>query len=83
MTREYTAFFGNTSNAVAQINATMARVNAVFEQEFNLHLNVITAPNLIFTNAATDPFSPAAQFARGKFKFRLKPKNFLKQKSEL
>lgn len=42
----------------------MTRVNAVFEQEFNLHLNVITAPNLIFTNAATDPFSPAAQFCK-------------------
>ena len=64
VTGEYTAFFGNTSNAVAQINATMTRVNAVFEQEFNLHLNVITAPNLIFTNASTDPFSPAAQFCK-------------------
>jgi hypothetical protein len=57
VTGEYTTYFGGTANALAQINATLTRVNGVFEQEFNLHLNMVNAPNLIFTNAGTDPYS--------------------------
>ncbi|MBU8883233.1 T9SS type A sorting domain-containing protein [Kaistella sp. DKR-2] len=64
VTGEYTTYFNGTAGALAQINATMTRVNGVFEQEFNLHLNVINAPNLIFTDAATDPFSPASEFCK-------------------
>lgn len=59
VTGEYTAYFGGAANALTQINATLTRVNGVFEQEFNLHLNMVNAPNLIFTNAATDPYSDA------------------------
>lgn len=59
VTGEYTASFGGSAGALAQMNATMTRVNGVFEQEFNTHLNIINAPNLIFTDAATDPFSPS------------------------
>ncbi|UKB79235.1 zinc-dependent metalloprotease [Chryseobacterium sp. MEBOG07] len=57
VTGEYTAYFGGVAGALAQINATLSRVNGVFEKEFNLHVNAIDAPNLIFTNAATDPYS--------------------------
>lgn len=57
VTGEYTNYFGGTANALAQINATLTRVNGVFEQEFNLHLNMVSAPNLIFSNPATDPYS--------------------------
>ncbi|MCW1963327.1 zinc-dependent metalloprotease [Chryseobacterium viscerum] len=57
VTGEYTAYFGGVSGALTQINATLSRVNGVFEKEFNVHLNAINAPNLIFTNAATDPYS--------------------------
>ncbi|RXM40172.1 hypothetical protein BOQ62_07610 [Chryseobacterium sp. CH21] len=57
VTGEYTAYFGGTAGALTQINATLSRVNGVFEKEFNLHVNAIDAPNLIFTNAATDPYS--------------------------
>ncbi|MFZ4930845.1 reprolysin-like metallopeptidase [Chryseobacterium sp. Mn2064] len=57
VTGEYTAYFGGVAGALTQINATLTRVNGVFEQEFNLHVNAIDAPNLIFTNAATDPYS--------------------------
>lgn len=59
VTGEYGAYFGGVAGALTQVNATMTRVNGVFEQEFNLHLNVINAPNLIFTNASTDPYSTA------------------------
>ncbi len=64
VTGEYTSYFGSVANALAQINATMTRVNGVFEQEFNLHLNVVNAPNLIFTNASTDPYSNASQMCK-------------------
>jgi len=64
VTGEYGAYFGSAAAALAQINATMTRVNGVFEQEFNLHLNVINAPNLIFTNASTDPYSAAASMCK-------------------
>jgi len=57
VTGEYTTYFGGVAGALAQINATLSRVNGVFEKEFNLHVNAIDAPNLIFTNAATDPYS--------------------------
>lgn len=57
VTGEYTAYFGGVGGALTQINATLSRVNGVFEREFNIHVNAITAPNLIFTDAATDPYS--------------------------
>ncbi|MCD9853920.1 M12 family metallo-peptidase [Epilithonimonas sp. JDS] len=64
VTGEYGAYFGSVAASLAQINATMTRVNGVFEQEFNLHLNVVNAPNLIFTNASTDPYSAASQMCK-------------------
>ncbi|MNK38221.1 Ser-Thr-rich glycosyl-phosphatidyl-inositol-anchored membrane family protein [compost metagenome] len=60
-TGEYTAYFGGVAGALTQINATMTRVNGVFEQEFNLHLNMVNAPALIFTTASSDPYSDASQ----------------------
>ncbi|WP_300670858.1 reprolysin-like metallopeptidase [Soonwooa sp.] len=56
-TGEYTQYFGGVPGALAQINATITRVSGVFEQEFNVHLNVIDKPNIIFTDPATDPYS--------------------------
>ncbi|MGV4415158.1 reprolysin-like metallopeptidase [Chryseobacterium sp. T1] len=56
-TGEYTNYFGGVTGALTQMNATMTRVNGVFEKEFNLHLNMVNAPGLIFTDAATDPYS--------------------------
>ncbi len=64
VTGEYGAYYGSAAGALTQINATMTRVNGVFEQEFNLHLNVINAPNLIFTNASTDPYSAASSMCK-------------------
>lgn len=61
VTGEYTAYFGGTAGALSAINATMSRVDGVFEQELNCHLNVINAPQLIFTDATTDPFSDATK----------------------
>lgn len=60
VTGEYTQFHGGTvAGALSAINATMTRVNGVFEKDFALHLNVQNYPNVIYTNAATDPYSDA------------------------
>ena len=58
-TGEYTAYHGGTvQGALTAMNATMTRVNGVFNRELALKL-IIIADNdkVIFTDAATDPYS--------------------------
>ena len=64
-TGEYTTYFGGTkANALAAMNNTMTRVNGVFEKDFAARM-VLIANNdaVIYTNAATDPYSPATQLS--------------------
>ncbi|WP_449389201.1 reprolysin-like metallopeptidase [Chryseobacterium lineare] len=66
VTGEYTTFHGGTvAGALAAINATMTRVNGVFEKDFALHLNLQNYTNVIFTDAASDPYSDATVPAPG------------------
>lgn len=58
VTGEYTQKFGGTvAGALTQINATMTRVNGVFEKDFALRLILQDFPNVIYTNSSTDPYS--------------------------
>ena len=57
MNAEYTQIFGSVAGAFTQINATMTRVNGVFEKDFAIHLNVLDLPQLIFTDPVTDPYT--------------------------
>ncbi|KMQ67114.1 propanediol utilization protein [Chryseobacterium sp. FH2] len=58
VTGEYTQKFGGTvAGALAQINATLTRVNGVFEKDFALHLNLQNYPNVIYTDGTSDPYS--------------------------
>ncbi len=65
VTGEYTTYFGGTAGALAQINATMTRVNGVFEKDFALKLILQNFPGLIYNNSNTDPYSPPATGANG------------------
>jgi hypothetical protein len=66
VTGEYTAFHGGTvAGALTAINATLTRVNFVFEKDFALHLNLQNYPNVIYTNALTDPYQDASTGATG------------------
>jgi subtilisin-like proprotein convertase family protein len=57
-TGEYGARFGSVAAALAQMNATMTRVNGVFEKDLAIHLNIIANNTaVIFTDATTDPYS--------------------------
>ncbi len=55
---EYTQYMGGTvEDALAGINATLTRVNEVFETDLGVTLELIPDNDLlIFTNANTDPF---------------------------
>lgn len=58
VTGEYTAYFGGTvAGALAGINATLTRVNEIFETDMGITFELVDATQLIYTNAATDPYS--------------------------
>ena len=61
-TGEYGTYFGGTvAGALAAMNATMTRVNGVYEMDMALHLNIIANNSaVIYTDAANDPYSDAA-----------------------
>lgn len=55
---EYTQYFGGTvADALTAINATITRVNEVFETDMAVTFEIVDADELIFTDAATDPYS--------------------------
>lgn len=56
---EYTAFYGGTvSGALAGMVTSLNRVNGVYEREVDIHMNLVANDTvLIFTNAATDPYT--------------------------
>ncbi|MFZ4931815.1 reprolysin-like metallopeptidase [Chryseobacterium sp. Mn2064] len=78
VTGEYTQFFATQAGlpatatddqkkaaALVAMNATLTRVNGVFEKDFALHLNLQNFPGIIYTNAATDPYSAAGPGVAG------------------
>ena len=55
---EYTAYHGGTvADALAAINATLTRVNEVFEVDLGVSLELVaTSDQVIYTDASSDPF---------------------------
>lgn len=66
-TGEYTTYFGGTkAAALAAMNATMTRVNGVFNKDLAVKLILIAnTEDLIYTNSTTDPYSNASTGADG------------------
>lgn len=66
-TGEYTTYFGGTvAGALAGMNATMTRVNAVMEKDLAVKLLLIAnTTSVIYLDAATDPYSDAAAGSAG------------------
>ncbi len=68
-TAEYANAFGATTAnpdptpVIAAMNATMTRVNGVYEKDISLHLNMIPNTSIIYYDATTDPYSDAANMA--------------------
>lgn len=65
---EYANHFGASSAAdvalvLAQFNATMTRVNGVFERDFAIHMNIVASTtNVIFYDPASDPYTTMANW---------------------
>lgn len=71
-TAEYTTYFGGVPQALAAMNATLTRVNGIFNRDLALHLYLIANNTiLLYTNATTDPFSPANSGADGAWNLEL------------
>lgn len=72
-TGEYATYFGGTvAGALAGMNTTMTRVNGIFNKDLALKLEIILNNNLIvYTNAATDPYSDATTGAKGGWNLEL------------
>lgn len=69
-TAEYSNYFGATSSAnvslvIAAMNATMTRVNGVYERDLALHFNMINNTSIIYYDVASDPYSDAATGSNG------------------
>ncbi|MFV5697164.1 reprolysin-like metallopeptidase [Flavobacterium sp. ZT3R17] len=66
-TGEYATYFGGTVNAaLVAMNATMTRVNGIFNKDLAIKLQIIANNTaIIYTNAATDPYSDATAGAGG------------------
>jgi subtilisin-like proprotein convertase family protein len=64
-TGEYGVYHGGTvAGALAAMNNTMTRCNGIFERDLAVKLLIIANNNLVvYTNAATDPYSPASGMA--------------------
>ena len=70
-TGEYTQVFGGRDKALQQINATLTRVNGIYEQDLAVHFNLVNKPELIYTDPATDPYSDADRGAGGNWSLEL------------
>ncbi len=67
-TAEYTAYHyvsDSIADALAAINTTLTRVNEVFETDMAVRFELVDAPDLIYTNANTDPYSNASTGVEG------------------
>jgi len=59
VTGEYSQYFGGTmTGAMGGINATMTRVNGVFEKDFAVQLILVdNNEDVVYLNASTDPYT--------------------------
>lgn len=72
-TGEYTSYFGGTkAGALAGMNATMTRVNGIYNRDLGVKLEIIPATeDLIFLDSTTDPYSNYSVGAKGTWSLQL------------
>lgn len=64
-TAEYTTFWGddddsngsNKEDALAAVVSTLNRVNEIYENEIQIHLELVTDTTLVYTDPMSDPFT--------------------------
>lgn len=71
-TGEYTQYFGGTvAGALTAMNATMTRVNGVFNKDLALKLILIDNTSIIYLDKTTDPYSDPSAGANGTWNLEL------------
>lgn len=71
-TSEYTTYFGGKTKALEAMNATLTRINGIFNRDLSLNLVLISnTTDLIFNDAENDPFSAAETGANGAWNLEL------------
>ena len=70
---QYTQYHGGSvAGALAGINATLTNVNAIFERDFGITLELIDNNDLIiYTDAATDPYTDSTELLNGELQTNL------------
>ncbi|MEK9612445.1 MAG: zinc-dependent metalloprotease family protein [Flavobacteriaceae bacterium] len=69
-TGEYTQFWGdnddsngtNQEDALGAVVSTINRISSVFEDELNIRLELVSNENLLYADAASDPFSSSSGY---------------------
>lgn len=57
VTGEYSDFHGGTTPLVlAAVNATMTRVNGVYEKDLAIHMNLVNNTTILYLDATSDPY---------------------------
>lgn len=57
VTGEYSAYHGGTTPSVlAAVNATLTRVNGVYEKDLAIHMNLVNNTTILYLNAGSDPY---------------------------
>lgn len=59
-TGEYTTWAGDQAQAVTYITATVNNVTAIYERDITVRFTLVTNNNILFTDAATDPYATTA-----------------------
>ncbi|HTE29302.1 MAG TPA: zinc-dependent metalloprotease family protein [Chryseolinea sp.] len=78
-TGEYARYFGGTVVfALAAMNASLTRVNGIFETDFGVHMNMIANNDrLIYLDSATDPYTSDVRLAFSDFRWITEVSNTL------
>lgn len=64
-TAEYTSWAGGQANALTHLTISINNVNAIYNRDLNVTLNIVSPPSIRFTNAATDPYPGGNVFLDG------------------
>jgi len=56
-TGNFTQYYGSADGVLAALNTIEFELNKAFKRDFGIQLNLIYAPNLVFSNGNYDPFN--------------------------
>jgi hypothetical protein len=64
-TGEFTNANGGQTQAINRINSFLTIINAMFIKELSIQFTLVSGTNIIFTDAATDPYTTSNNYSSG------------------